>query len=51
LWEIGENDRSLDTLDLAIADATRVGDVRAEWLARVDRAAFRLVLGAEDELR
>jgi class 3 adenylate cyclase/tetratricopeptide (TPR) repeat protein len=51
LWEIGENDRSLDMLDLAIADATRAGDVRTEWLARVDRAAFRLVLGTEDELR
>ena len=32
-------------------DATRVGDLRAEWLARVDRAAFRLVLGTGDELR
>jgi tetratricopeptide (TPR) repeat protein len=51
LWEIGENERSLETLDLAIADAARAGDVRAEWLARVDRAAFRLVLGTGDELR
>jgi len=51
LWEIGENERSLDTLDLAIVDATHVGDLRAEWLARVDRAAFRLVLGTGDELR
>ncbi len=51
LWEIGENERSLDTLDLAIVDATRVGDLRAEWLARVDREAFRLVLGTGDELR
>ncbi len=51
LWEIGESERSLDTLDLAIADATHVGDARAEWLARVDRAAFRLVLGTGDELR
>ena len=28
-----------------------MGDLRAEWLARVDRAAFRLVLGTGDELR
>ena len=51
LWEIGEHARSLETLDLAIVDAVRAGDGRAEWLARVDRAAFRLVLGTDDELR
>ena len=51
LWEIGENERALVTLDSAIADAERTGDMRAEWLARVDRAAFRLVLDLDDELR
>jgi len=51
LWEIGENERALEMLDLAIADAVRTGDTRAEWLARLDRAAFRLVLDLDDELR
>ena len=51
LWETGENERALATLDLAIEDAARAGDTRAEWLARLDRAAFRLVLGLDDELR
>jgi class 3 adenylate cyclase/tetratricopeptide (TPR) repeat protein len=51
LWEIGENDRALTLLDAAIDDAMRAGDVRSEWLARLDRAAFRLVLGTHDELR
>ena len=51
LWEIGENERALETLELAIADAARAGDTRAEWLARLDHAAFRLVLGVDDRLR
>ena len=51
LWEIGENERALDVLDRAVVDATRAGDTRAEWLARLDRAAFRLVLGLDDDLR
>ena len=38
-------------LEAAIADAARAGDTRAEWLARLDRAAFRVVLGIDDELR
>ena len=51
LWEIGENERALRMVEAAIADATRAGDTRAEWLARLDRAAFRVVLGIDDELR
>jgi len=51
LWEIGENERALAILEDAIADAERTGDVRAEWLARVDRAAFRLALNLDDDLR
>ncbi|MCZ7588304.1 MAG: AAA family ATPase [Gaiella sp.] len=51
LWEIGENERALAMLDLAIADAERADDVRATWLARLDRAAFRLVLDLGDDLR
>jgi class 3 adenylate cyclase/tetratricopeptide (TPR) repeat protein len=51
LWEIGENERALEVLEASIADATRAGDTRVEWLARLDRAAFRVVLGLDHELR
>ena len=51
LWEIGENERAIQVLETAIEDASRAGDVRSEWMARLDRAAFRLVLGLGDELR
>jgi class 3 adenylate cyclase len=51
LWEIGENERALTVLDAAVVDACRAGDVGAEWRARLDAAAFRVVLGTEDDLR
>ena len=51
LWEIGENDRALRVLETAIDDAMGVGDLRSEWLARLDRSAFQLVRGAANDLR